>query len=188
MQNKKSLTVYYLLLCEGTAEFKLFTYLTKVRFRGLFDKSNIRFSDGVQIVESNVSQGKLNGAGSLSSFKAKYDAIKEKYPGQTLFFILDKDLDDSAQIETLIQSGGDIVQFLICNSEHLLLKLDGRNPNEPANFPNLKDFRDYSKAEFFKQFGKEASGFTESDFELIFSKLSDEEVRTIFVELFATLS
>lgn len=188
MDKKKSFTIYYLLLCEGTTEFKLFTYLTKVRFRGLFDKSSIRFSDGVQIVESNVSQGKLNGAGDFGSFKAKYDAIKKKYPEQTLFFMLDKDLDDSTQIETMIQTGGDIVQFLICNSEHLLLKLDGRAPNGPFDFANLKDFRDYCKAEFLKQFGKEASGFKESDFELIFSKLNDEEVRTNFVELFATLT
>lgn len=188
MEKKKSFIIYYLLLCEGTTEFNLFAYLTRVKFRGLFDQSNIKFSDGVQIVASNVSQGKLNGAGNLSSFKAKYDAIKKKYSGQTLFFVLDKDLDDSAQIETMIQTGGDIVQFLICNSEHLLLRLDGRNPKEPSDFTNLKDFRDYCKAEFLKQFGKEAPKFKDPDFELIFAKLSDDDIRATFVELFATLS
>jgi hypothetical protein len=188
MEKKKSFTIYYLLLCEGTTEFNLFAYLTRVKFRELFSKSNIKFSDRVQIVGSNVSQGKLNGAGNFASFKAKYDAIKQKYSGQTLFFILDKDLDESTQIETLIQAGGDIVQFLICNSEHLLLKLDGRIPKEPSDFASLKDFRDYCKAEFLKQFGKEASRFKDADFELIFSKLGDEKVRTTFVELFATLT
>lgn len=188
MGKKKSFIIYYLLLCEGATDFNLFAYLTRVKFRRLFDKSNIKFSDGVQIVESNVSQGKLNGAGDFGSFKAKYEAIKNKYPGQTLFFVLDKDLDDSTQIETMIQAGGDIVQFLICNSEHLLLKLDGKNPKEPSDFANLKDFRDYCKAEFTKQFGKEAPGFKDADFELIFAKCGDDEIRTAFTELFATLS
>lgn len=188
MEKKKGFIIYYLLLCEGTTEFNLFAYLTRVKFRGLFDSSNIKFSDRVQIVESNVSQGKLNGAGDFGSFKAKYDAIKIKYSGQTLFFVLDKDLDHSPQIETMIKAGGDIVQFLICNSEHLLLRLDGKNPKEPSDFPNLKDFRDYCKAEFVKQFRKEAPKFKDADFELIFSKLSEDEVRATFVELFATLS
>jgi len=188
MEKKKGFTIYYLLLCEGTTEYNLFAYLTRVKYRGLFANSNIKFSDKVQIVRSNVSQGKLNGAGNLSSFKAKYDEIKQKYSGQTLFFVLDKDLDDSTQIETLIQSGGDIVQFLIGNSEHLLLRLDGRTPRDTSDFANLKDFRDYCKTEFLKQFGKEAPGFKDADFDLIFSKLSDEEVRTTFVELFATIS
>ena len=188
MEKKKSFIIYYLLLCEGTTEFNLFAYLTRSKFRGLFDKSNIKFSDKVQIVEAGVSQGKLNGAGTIGSFKAKYESIKKKYSGQTLFFVLDKDLDDSLQIETMIQTGGDIVQFLVCNSEHLLLKLDGKNPKEPSDFTTLKYFRDYCEAEFLKQFGKEASKFKDPDFELIFAKLDDEEVYSSFVELFATLS
>ena len=188
MEKKKGFIIYYLLLCEGTTEFNLFAYLTRVKYRGLFDNSNIKFSDRVQIVESNVSQGKLNGAGDLGSFKAKYDAIKKKYSGQTLFFVLDKDLDHSPQIETMIQTGGDIVQFLICNSEHLLLKLDGKNPKEPSDFANLKDFRDYCKTEFIKQFEKEAPRFKDPDFELIFAKLDDGMVRATFAEIFSTLS
>ena len=188
MEKKKSFTIYYLLLCEGTTEFNLFAYLTRVKYRELFDNSAIKFSDRVQIVESNVSQGKLNGAGSLGGFKAKYDAIKNKYPGQTLFFVLDKDLDESSQIETMIQTGGDVAQFLMYNSEHLLLRLDGKNPSQPSDFPNLKDFRDYCKAEFINHYGKEAVRFKDRDFELIFSKLSDDEVRATFIELFATLS
>ncbi len=188
MEKKKSFIIYYLLLCEGTTEFNLFAYLTRVKFRGLFGKSNIKFSDGVQIVESNVSQGKLNGAGDFGSFKAKYDAIKKKYSGQKLFFVLDKDLDDSTRIETLIQTDGDIVQFLICNSEHLLLKLDGKTPKEPSDFANLKDFRDYCKAEFQKQFSKKAPDFKDVDFDSVFKNVDENDIKAAFAELFSTLS
>ncbi|HAL50192.1 MAG: hypothetical protein UU46_C0003G0038 [Candidatus Uhrbacteria bacterium GW2011_GWD1_41_16] len=186
MEKKKSFIIYYLLLCEGTTEYNLFAYITRNKFRGLFDKSNIKFSDRVQIVKSNVSQGKLNGAGTISSFKAKYDSIKKKYSGQTLFFVLDKDLDDSSRIETMIQAGGDIVQFLICNSEHLLLKLAGKSPKEPSDFITLKDFRDYCKAEFLKQFGKDAPRFKDFDFDLVFNNCTEDEIRANFTELFAT--
>ncbi len=73
MEKKKSFTIYYLLLCEGTTKFNLFAYLTRNKFRGLFDESNIKFSDKVQIVEAGVSQGKLNGTGNIGSFQTKYD-------------------------------------------------------------------------------------------------------------------
>jgi hypothetical protein len=188
MDKKKSFKIYYLLLCEGSTEFNLFAYLTRNKFRGLFDKSNIKFSDKVQIVEAGVFQGKLNGAGNIGSFQAKYDLIKKKYSGQKLFFVLDKDLDDSSKIEALIQEGGDIIQFLICNSEHLLLKLGGKKPREPVDFNNLKDFRDYCKVEFCRQFRKDAPKFKDSDFDRIFNNVSDEEIRNSFAELFATLS
>lgn len=187
MEKKKSFIIYYLLLCEGTTEYNLFAYLTKNKFRVIFDQSNVKFSDKVQIVEAGVFQGKLNGAGDIGSFQAKYDLIKRNYSGQKLFFVLDKDLDDSTKIEALIHSGGDIVQFLIHDSEYLLLKLGGKKPREPSDFNSLKDFRYYSKVEFLKQFGKVAPKFKDSDFELIFSKLSDEEIRATFTELFATL-
>lgn len=189
MEKKHGFTIYYLLLCEGSTEFNLFAYLTRVRFRGLFDKSNIKFRDNVQIVESNVSQGKLNGAGDFGSFKAKYDAIKKKYLGQSLFFVLDKDLDDSPQIEALIQTDrADIVQFLVYNSEYLLLKLDGRNPKEPSEFSDFKAFRDDSKAEFLKQFRKEASQFKDPDFDAVFNNVDNNDIKAIFAELFSTLS
>ncbi len=185
--NKKSFKIYYLLLCEGTTEFNIFAYLTRTKFRELFDNSNIKFSDKIQVVEAGVSQGKLNGAGHIAHFQGKYDAIKKKYAGQKLFFVMDKDLDDSSKIEAVILAGGDIVQFLVCSSEHLLLKLGGKNPKNPSDFNNLSDFRDYCKAEFLKQFGKGAPRFKDADFELIFAKLSDEDIRATFIELFATL-
>ena len=68
--------IYYLLISEGTTEFNLFAYLTKNKFRDSFEKSNIKFSIKVEIVEAGISQGKLNGAGNLPSFKGKYDLIK----------------------------------------------------------------------------------------------------------------
>jgi len=138
MDKKKGFVIYYLLLCEGTTEFNLFAYLTKNKFRELFDKSNIKFSDKVQIVEAGVSQGKLNGAGHLAHFKWKYDLIKQKYPGQKIFFILDKDLDSSSEIEALIRTDENIVQFLTYNSEYLLLKLGGKKPKEPSDFNSLE--------------------------------------------------
>lgn len=186
--NKKSFKIYYLLLCEGTTEFNLFAYLTRNKFRELFDKSNIKFSDKIQVVEAGVSQGKLNGAGHIAHFQGKYDAIKKKYTGQKLFFVMDKDLDDSLKMEAVIVAGGDIVQFLVYSSEHLLLKLGGKNPKNPSDFNNLNDFREYCKKEFYKQFKKDAPKFKDSDFELIFAKVSDEDIRAMFNELFATLS
>lgn len=187
MKKKKIFKIYYLLLCEGSTEYNLFAYLTRNRFRELFDKSNIKFSDKIQIVENGVSQGKLNGAGDIGSFQAKYKKIKKKYSGQRLFFILDKDIDDSLKIEALIHSGGDIVQFLIYNCEYLLLKLNNKILKNPSDFGNLKDFRDYCKAEFYKQFKKTAHKLKDSDFDLIFNKLSDKEIKDNFVEIFSTL-
>ena len=73
MSTKKSFDVYYLLVSEGTTEYRLFGYLTTNKFRDRFDASSIKFSDKVEIVEAGISQGKLNGAGNLSSFKAKHN-------------------------------------------------------------------------------------------------------------------
>ena len=188
MDKKKSFKVYYLLICEGPTEFNLFAYLTRNKFRELFDKSNIKFSDKVEVVEAGVSQGRLNGAGHISHFKSKYDRIKQKYSGQKLFFVLDKDLDDSLKIEAVILSGGDIVQFLVCNSEHLLLKLSGKNPKNPSDFSNMTDFRAYCKIEFKKHFHKKASDLKDSDFNSIFGGVSEGEIRASFNELFSTLS
>ncbi len=190
MNTKKSFQIYYLLISEGTTEFNLFAYLTKNKFRDSFEKSNIKFSIKVEIVEAGISQGKLNGAGNLSSFKGKYDLIKNdsRYTGQKLFFIIDKDFDDSPQIETLIKSGGDIVQFVEFNSEYLLLKFAGKNPKNPSKFNCMKDFRDYSKVEFQKEFSKKASDLKDSDFDSIFRTVGDEEIKASFTELFSTLS
>jgi hypothetical protein len=187
MDKKKSFTIYYLLLCEGTAEYNLFAYLTRSKFRVLFDESSIKFSDKIQVVEAGISQGKLNGAGHLVDFQIKYDLVKQKYSGQKIFFVLDKDLDDSSKMEVIIKKGGDIVQFLTYSSEHLLLKLGRKNPKNPSDFKSLLDFRNYCKAEFGKQFKKDASRFKDLDFDLIFNNISDEEIKANFNELFSTL-
>jgi len=94
---KKRFQVYHLLVSEGTTEYNLFAYL-KNRFRELFDNSNIKFSDKVQIPSAGISNGKLNGASDIKSFKSKYKLIKKFYNNQKRFFILDKDLDDSEKI------------------------------------------------------------------------------------------
>lgn len=185
--HKKSFKIYYLLLCEGTTEFNLFAYLTRNKYRELFDKSSIKFSNKIQIVEAGISQGKLNGISDLSNFQFKYNLIKQTYFGQKLFFVLDKDLDDSSKIESLIKAGGDIVQFLVFNSEYLLLKLKGKSLQQPSDFGNFNDFRVYCKTEFKKQFGKKASEFKDSDFDSVFNGLDDIEIRASFDDLFATL-
>ena len=147
-------------------------------------------NDQVEIIEAGISQGKLNGAGNLSSFKGKYNLIKDdgRYKGQKLFFIIDKDFDDSSDIGTLIKNGGDVVQFLEYNFEHLLLKFAGKNPKNPPDFNNLTDFRAYCKREFQNQFNKNPSDFKDSDFDSIFNNISDEEIKGSFNELFSTLS
>jgi len=188
MSIKKSFDVYYLLVSEGTAEYRLFGYLTKNKFRSVFSASSIKFSDKVEIVEVGVSQGKLNSAGNIGDFETKYKLIRKKYKGQKRFFMLDKDLDDSLDIEKLIKKNGDIVQFLEYNFEHLLLKFSGKNPKKPSNFNNLGEFRNYCKSEFLKHFGKKASDFKDTDFDSVFSNATDEELKNSFNELFSTLS
>lgn len=121
-------------------------------------------------------------------FRSKYKLIRKCYNGQTRFFLLDKDLDDSSEIGTLIKQGKDIVQFIEYNSEYLLLKLADKNPRNPADFNDMGCFRDYCKSEFAKQFKKNASDFKDVDFDLVFSNVGDEEIRSIFAELFSTLS
>jgi hypothetical protein len=102
--------------------------------------------------------------------------------------MLDKDLDDSSDIEKLIKKNGDIVQFLEYNSEHLLLRFSGKNLKNPSDFENLIEFRDYCKSEFRKHFGKEASDFKDTDFDSIFNQIDDDKIKSAFTELFATLS
>jgi len=191
MNTKKSFKIYYLLLVEGTTEFNLFGYLTKKKFRDDFEKSNVKFSDKITITGVNVSRGKLNGGVSnLSSFKGKYNPIKKdsRYKGEKLFFVIDKDFDDSSKVETLIKKDGNIVQFVKYNSEHLLLRFGNKNPKNPSDFNNMGEFKPYCKTEFRKHFKKEASDFKDSDFDLIFSNVKDEEIRKSFSELFSTLS
>lgn len=187
MTKKKIFQVYYLLVSEGSTEYNLFAYLTKNRFRELFDNSNIKFSDKVEIPEVGVSKGKLNGASNISSFESKYKLIKKRYRGQKRFFILDKDIDDSSKIADAIKKGKDIAQFIEYNSEYLLLNLAGKNLKKPSDFVNLEKFRIYCKAEFLKKFGKKASQFQDPDFEKIFKNIGDEEIKKVFSALFATL-
>lgn len=189
MDNKKGFNVYYLLLSEGTTEFNLFAYLTKNRFKTLFDGSSVQFSNKVEIIKDGnqiVSQGKLDGISTVAHFTSKHVLIKKKYAGQRLFYFLDKDMNDSSAIGALIAQGGDIVQFIEYNSEHLLLRLAGKNPQNPSDFVDMKKFRDYCKGEFVKQFGKHAHKFKDVDFEQVFNIPTENEVRSSFTELFAT--
>lgn len=191
MSIKKDFKIYYLLISEGTTEFKIFAYLTRNKFRDIFDKSNIKFSNKIEIIKDGkqiVSQGNLGGAGNIKDFKAKYVLIKKSYSGQKLFFILDKDIDDSLQIGNVIKGGGDMVQFIEYNSEYLLLKFAGKDPKKPSEFNNIKEFRGYSKAEFQKQFSKKASDLKDFDLDLIFGIVSYKEISSSFAELFSTLS
>lgn len=191
MTKKKSFKIYYLLLTEGTTEFNLFGYLTTNKFKGVFEESNVQFSIKVEIVDAGISQGKLNGVGNLSSFKGKYDLIKNdtRYSGQKLFFVIDKDFDDSSQVEALIKGDGNIVQFVEYNSEHLLLRFGGKNPKDPSDFNNnMANFRTYCKNEFQIKFTKKASEFKDTDFDVVFANTTDDEIKKAFVELFSTLS
>ena len=106
-----------------------------------------------------------------------------------MFFVLDKDLDDSVAIGELIERDGNIVQFVEYNSEHLLLRLGNKNPKNPSHCPNdMGAFRGYCKNEFRQHFGKGAEEFKDKDFDLIFTDVSDEDMRAIFGKLFETLS
>jgi len=183
---KKRFQVYHLLVSEGTTEYNLFGYL-KNRFKDLFDDSNIKFSDKVQIPSAGISNGKLNGASDIKSFNSKYKLIKEQYKDQKRFFILDKDIDDSKKIADAIKKGKDVAQFIEYNSEYLLLNFAGKNPEKPSDFKNLKIFRKYCKNEFVAQFGKEASAFKDQDFEEILNKVGDEEIKKVFSVIFSTL-
>jgi len=191
MDKKKSFKIYYLLLVEGTTESNLFAYLTKNKFKELFAESNIQFSNKVEIIKNGnqiISQGKLNGISHIEHFKVKNALIKKRYAGQKLFFVIDKDLDNSSEIEKLIKQNGDIVQFVEYNFEHLLLRFGNKNPKNPSDFTSLADFRPYCKVEFQNQFKKKAPEFKDSDFDLIFSNIEDIEIRKSFSELFSTLS
>lgn len=183
---KKRFQVYHLLVSEGTTEYNLFGYL-KNRFREIFDNSNIKFSDKVQIPSAGILNGKLNGASDINSFNGKYKLIKKQYKDQKRFFILDKDLDDSEKIADAIKKGKDIVQFIEYNSEYLLLNFAGKNPKKPSDFKSLKSFRNYCKTEFKAQFRKEASAFKDPDFEKILNKVGDEEIKKVFSVLFSFL-
>lgn len=186
MTKKKIFQVYHLLVSEGTTEYNFFAYL-KTRFTDLFDDSNIKFSDKVQIPSVGISNGKLNGVSDVNSFKKKYQLIKEQYRDQKRFFILDKDLDDSKKIADAIKKGKDIVQFIEYNSEYLLLNFAGKNPKKPSDFKSLKNFRNYCKTEFKAQFKKEASAFKDQDFAKILNKVGDEEIKEVFSVLFSIL-
>ena len=191
MDEKKGFNVYYLLLSEGTTEFNLFAYLTKNKFKALFSVSSVQFSNRVEIIKDGnqiVSQGKLEGVSDITHFRAKHVLIKAKYAGQRLFYFLDKDIDDSSAIEVLITQDGDLVQFTEYNSEHLLLRLAGKNPKVPLDFENLQDFRIYCKKEFVKQFGKNAHKFKDTDFDSVFENVKDKDIKNSFAELFSTLS
>lgn len=181
---------YYLIANEGHTEYVIFSYLTKVKFRNLFDKSKIKFSDKIEIAEDEIqiSGGKLNGIKSLKNFEIKNKLIKDKYSGQKIFFILDEDLYHSEKIGKAIKRQGDIIQFIKYNSEYLLLKFRGKILKAPTDFKNLQEFRDYCKEEFNKEFNKEASQLKTIDLDNIFNKVDETDIRKEFSELFSTLS
>ena len=181
---------YYLIANEGHTEYIIFSYLTKVRFKDLFDKSKIKFSDKIEIAEDDIqiSKGKLNGISSFKSFEIKNNLIKNKYVGQKIFFILDEDLYHSKKIGKVIKRQGDIIQFIKYNSEYLLLKFSGKTIKDPKDFKNLQEFRDYCKEEFINEFNKEASQLKTPDLDNIFDKVDEIDIRKEFSELFSTLS
>jgi len=188
---KKLLKIFYFLACEGHTEYVIFSYLTRNRFRKEFLKSNIKFRDNINIIRDPttiISNGKMGGVGDETNFKSKYNIIKEEYKDEKFFFFLDKDLEDSLKIKTIIKEGGDIVQFIEPNSECLLLKLSGCNLKKPKDFKDLKSFRDYSKKEFFKKFNKKANMINDLDLDNIFRSITDEDIREIFKELFSVLN
>jgi hypothetical protein len=187
MNIKKGFKVYYLLLSEGTTEFNLFAYITKNKFRTLFAESKIQFSSKVEIPGFSISQGKLGGISNVKSFKPKYNKIKGKYKGQKLFFLLDKDLDDSSAIETSIKKDGHSIQFIKYNSEYLLLKFANKKLKEPSDFSNLGDFRKYCKSEFQKYFKKKAPDFKDQDFDSVFKNSKNEKIKAAFDELFSII-
>jgi hypothetical protein len=133
------------------------------------------------------SQGKLDGVSNLAHFRSKHTLIKEKYPSQRLFYFIDRDVDDSDAISTFVESEGDLIQFIEYNTEHMLISLDGKNPLNPCDFDDLKQFRDYCKTEFVSQYGKRAHKFKDSDFEKIFGKCTEEQIRESLSVLFSTL-
>jgi hypothetical protein len=179
---------YYLIANEGHTEYIIFSYLTKVKFKNLFDKSKIKFSDKIEIAEDKIqiSKGKLNGISSLKSFEIKNKLIKDKYSEQKIFFILDEDLFHSNQIGKTIKKQGDIIQFIKYNSEYLLLKLNGKTPKVPKDFNNLQEFRDYCKEKFRNEFGKKVSQLKTPDLDNIFNKIADRDIIKEFSELFST--
>jgi len=143
MKSKRELKVYCLILCEGKTEFNLFAYLTKNLFKEDFDSSHVQFSNKVEIIKGGrpiVSQGVLLGVSDFRQFKSKHDAIIKKYAKQTLFYLLDNDIDDSNAIGQLILNTGHRVQFLENNSEYLLLKLAGKCPKARGDFKILIAF------------------------------------------------
>jgi hypothetical protein len=184
---KKSFNVYYLLVSEGTSEYNLFGYLTTRKFRNLFNSSNTKFSDKVELVDVGISQGKLNGVGNIGDFITKYRAIREKYKGQRIFFIIDRDLEDSSNMEKTIKENGDVVQFIEYNFEYMMLRFSNKDPRNPSNFENLGEFRNYCKSEFKKHFNKKASDFKDSDFDSVFKNTKDQDIKSSFKELFSTL-
>jgi hypothetical protein len=187
MAIKKGFNVYHLLASEGSTEFNLFAYLTKNKYRTLFEESKIKFSLKIEIPTLGISQGKLDGVSSLKDFQSKYSPIKKKYKDQKRFFFLDKDLKDSPAIEKLIMENGDYIQFVEYNSEHLLLNLAGKKPKNPDDFKSMSSFRAYCKLEFKSQFGKKASDFKDVDFGSIFDKIGDKKIKENFTVLFSTL-
>lgn len=101
--------------------------------------------------------------------------------------MIDKDLDDSPQVEALIKNDGHIVQFVEFNSEYLLLRFANKNLKTPSDFNSLFEFRLYCKNEFKNHFNKKASEFKDADFDLIFINVDDVRIRGSFRELFSTL-
>ena len=183
---------YYFLACEGHTEYIIFSYLTRNRFKERFSKANtnVEFSDKANLIvnaDESISGGKLNGVKSLKHFNLKYSALKTSYTGQTFFFFLDEDLDDSTAIKQVILQGGDFAQFIRYNSEYLLLQLSGNNPQDPTKFPTMIAFRDYCKATFLTTFGKVASRINDRDLDAMLSTSTNAELEVIFNDLFSLI-
>lgn len=184
--------IYYFLACEGHTEYIIFSYLTRSRFKGRFSKANtnVEFNDKANVIvnaDESISGGKLNGIKSLDHFNLKYAALKNAYPDQTFFFFLDEDLDDSASIKQAILQGGDFAQFITYNSEFLLLRLSGNNPQEPSTFANLQEFRTYCRETFLATFAKKASWINEADLNAMLANVTDAELEVIFADLFGLI-
>jgi hypothetical protein len=186
----KKLKIYYKLIVEGYTERNIFAYLTKVKFKQDFNKSNIQFTSNVNIAKPsiNIAQGNLGGCHNLKTFKKNYKAIRSKHPNEKLFFLLDKDMPESLHIQDLIIKDNNIIQFIEHNSEYLLLKYTKQNPQHPTQFPDLESFRNYIKQKFKNHFKKEASELDEKDFDFIFNNIEDEIIKKDFTELFKTLT
>ena len=181
---KKPFKVYYFLAYEGHTEFVIFAYI-KNRFKDVFSKSKVTFREPRNT--ELFSNGKLNGVKDLSDFEDKYIRIKKDYENETFLFILDDDLYHSPRIAKKIKEGRDFVQFIKYNSEFMLLRLAGHELKDISEFDsNFQEFRDYSKSEFRRVYGKDLKYIINDDFlDSVMLGLSDEDIKKNFEVIFS---